>query len=208
MEGVSRATPLMVTVGNHESACHSEFCLAHANYSEALRNFSAYNTRWHMPSPESNGTLNMWYRCVRRAVQQRDAEHLYRASLRQRGVGTTTTVHLASSPSRHQLGYWRRAHRVHQHGDGFPGRERVRRLRPATGWRFRAGGRIPAVARSRLEGGRGDGRVDHRGRAQDVRQVRAANVRERALSRHVTHHYAFTGSDAPASSIPRLFLQL
>jgi hypothetical protein len=51
----------MVSPGNHESECHSPACLAEVKTAEALRNFTAYNNRWYMPSQESNGVLAMWY---------------------------------------------------------------------------------------------------------------------------------------------------
>jgi len=53
--------PFMVTPGNHESECHSPNCIANRGHADALRNFSAYNTRFAMPSKESNGVMNMWY---------------------------------------------------------------------------------------------------------------------------------------------------
>jgi predicted phosphodiesterase len=53
--------PFMVTPGNHESECHSPNCIANAVHKESLRNFSAYNARWAMPSKESGGAMNMWY---------------------------------------------------------------------------------------------------------------------------------------------------
>jgi len=61
MESHTDTKPYMVAVGNHESECHSPNCLASSTHKEALRNFTAYNTRWSMPSPESGGALNMWY---------------------------------------------------------------------------------------------------------------------------------------------------
>lgn len=53
--------PYMLTPGNHEADCHDPACLASKHRREALRNFTAYNARFHMPSVESNGTLNMHY---------------------------------------------------------------------------------------------------------------------------------------------------
>lgn len=61
MENVMSTKPFMTAVGNHESECHSPNCVASAAHHNALRNFTAYNTRWHMPSLESGGVLNMWY---------------------------------------------------------------------------------------------------------------------------------------------------
>lgn len=62
MENVSATRPLMVSPGNHESECHSPGCILHLK-SDDLRNFSAYNARYHMPSEESTsqGGHNMWY---------------------------------------------------------------------------------------------------------------------------------------------------
>ncbi len=53
--------PYMVAVGNHEADCHSPDCMFSKEKREKLSNFTAYNTRFHMPSAESNGTLNMHY---------------------------------------------------------------------------------------------------------------------------------------------------
>lgn len=53
--------PYMVAVGNHEADCHSPACLLSKEKREKLSNFTAFNTRFHMPSVESNGTLNMHY---------------------------------------------------------------------------------------------------------------------------------------------------
>lgn len=41
--------------------CHSPACIADADKREKLSNFTAYNNRFHMPSAESGGVLNMWY---------------------------------------------------------------------------------------------------------------------------------------------------
>lgn len=60
MEDLSATIPYMVSVGNHESECHSPDCLLSWR-GHALRNFTAYNSRWHMPSMESGGALSMWY---------------------------------------------------------------------------------------------------------------------------------------------------
>lgn len=61
-ENVSATMPLMVSPGNHESECHGS-CLFMPEQLESLRNFSAFNARWHMPSAESTaqGGHNMWY---------------------------------------------------------------------------------------------------------------------------------------------------
>merc|ERR1712139_33202 len=51
----------MVMPGNHESECHSPACMLSKPNRDALRNFSAYNARWAMPSAESGGSASMWY---------------------------------------------------------------------------------------------------------------------------------------------------
>eukprot|EP00039_Didymoeca_costata_P028336 m.20720 g.20720 ORF g.20720 m.20720 type:complete len:487 (-) comp6929_c0_seq1:115-1575(-) len=62
MQNLSATRPYMVSPGNHESECHSPFCLANnKKLAQSLRNFSAYNTRWNMPSNASQGRANMWY---------------------------------------------------------------------------------------------------------------------------------------------------
>lgn len=53
--------PYMVLPGNHEAECHSPLCIVSIDKSRQLRNFSAYNGRFQMPSDVSNGVLNMWY---------------------------------------------------------------------------------------------------------------------------------------------------
>lgn len=53
--------PYMVAPGNHEVECHDPACLASKEKREKLSNFTAYNNRFHMPSQESGGVLNMWY---------------------------------------------------------------------------------------------------------------------------------------------------
>ena len=51
----------MVSVGNHESECHSPACILDVNdLGLHLNNFSAFNSRWAMPWQESQGVLNMW----------------------------------------------------------------------------------------------------------------------------------------------------
>jgi hypothetical protein len=52
---------LQVLPGNHEAECHSPICYSNSNKRSAFQNFTAYNRRFRMPSPESGGTLNMWY---------------------------------------------------------------------------------------------------------------------------------------------------
>eukprot|EP00644_Phytophthora_capsici_P006945 jgi/Phyca11/14569/fgenesh1_pg.PHYCAscaffold_8_\ len=61
MASVMSSVPYMVLVGNHEYECHSPACAASAERMNALRNFTAYNSRFRMPSKEVGGTLNMWY---------------------------------------------------------------------------------------------------------------------------------------------------
>lgn len=53
--------PYMVAPGNHEVECHDPACLASKDKREKLSNFTAYNERFHMPSRETGGVLNMWY---------------------------------------------------------------------------------------------------------------------------------------------------
>lgn len=53
--------PYMVTVGNHEAECHSPICFFSEFKKTQLANYSAYNSRWHMPSLESDGVKSMWY---------------------------------------------------------------------------------------------------------------------------------------------------
>ena len=63
-QNITSIMPYMVTPGNHESECHSPACVInHKEYGLPLSNFTAFNTRWHMPSKESGGHLNsnMWY---------------------------------------------------------------------------------------------------------------------------------------------------
>lgn len=50
------------SVGNHESECHSPYCILNLEtHGLPLSNFTAYNNRFSMPAEESNGVLNMWY---------------------------------------------------------------------------------------------------------------------------------------------------
>lgn len=53
--------PYMVLVGNHEAECHSARCLLSSSKKDQLGNYTAYNTRFKMPSAESGGAKNMWY---------------------------------------------------------------------------------------------------------------------------------------------------
>ncbi len=62
MSPITSSLPYMVSVGNHESECHSPYCLFHLeSHGWKLNNFTAYNARWHMPSAESNGAMSMWH---------------------------------------------------------------------------------------------------------------------------------------------------
>ncbi|KAL4108318.1 hypothetical protein PRIC1_000036 [Phytophthora ramorum] len=61
MAPVMSSIPYMVLVGNHETECHSPACGASPEKMNMLRNFTAYNSRFKMPSEEVSGTLNMWY---------------------------------------------------------------------------------------------------------------------------------------------------
>jgi hypothetical protein len=58
MQNLTATRPYMVLPGNHETECHSPYCFF---YGYNLSNFTAFNTRWHMPSTESAGVLSMWY---------------------------------------------------------------------------------------------------------------------------------------------------
>ena len=61
MAPVLATIPFMVLPGNHESECHSPRCLIEiSSRSLALRNFTAFEARWRMPSGESGGVGNMW----------------------------------------------------------------------------------------------------------------------------------------------------
>lgn len=54
--------PYMVVPGNHEADCHDPSCLTDRERREKLSNFTAYNTRFRMPSKESgSNALNMHY---------------------------------------------------------------------------------------------------------------------------------------------------
>lgn len=49
--------------GNHESECHDPACVVNPRtLGLPLSNFTAFNARWKMPSPESGGVESMWYR--------------------------------------------------------------------------------------------------------------------------------------------------
>lgn len=54
--------PYMVAPGNHEADCHDPACLGDETRKKVLSNFTAYNTRFRMPSQESKSQgLNMHY---------------------------------------------------------------------------------------------------------------------------------------------------
>jgi predicted MPP superfamily phosphohydrolase len=57
----NREKPFMVCVGNHEAECHSPACQVSAFKRNHLGNYSAFNSRFRMPSRESKGVKNMWY---------------------------------------------------------------------------------------------------------------------------------------------------
>ncbi|KAE9277235.1 hypothetical protein PF008_g28900 [Phytophthora fragariae] len=61
LTNVMRHMAYMVVVGNHEAECHSPTCLLSESKKDQLGNYTAFNARFRMPSPESGGTLNMWY---------------------------------------------------------------------------------------------------------------------------------------------------
>jgi len=61
IQPIAANIPYMVSVGNHESECHGVWCDIDSKIGHQYSNFSAYNTRWQMPSVASNGALNMWY---------------------------------------------------------------------------------------------------------------------------------------------------
>ena len=58
-----------MNIGNHESECHDPACVVNPRkLGLPLSNFTAFNARWKMPSPESGGVDSMWYRCAPRHV--------------------------------------------------------------------------------------------------------------------------------------------
>eukprot|EP00286_Rhodomonas_abbreviata_P023490 CAMPEP_0181309894 /NCGR_PEP_ID=MMETSP1101-20121128/12269_1 /TAXON_ID=46948 /ORGANISM="Rhodomonas abbreviata, Strain Caron Lab Isolate" /LENGTH=448 /DNA_ID=CAMNT_0023416433 /DNA_START=92 /DNA_END=1438 /DNA_ORIENTATION=+ len=62
IQNLTAAMPYHVTPGNHESECHDPACvLQPRKLGIPLSNFTAYNARWSMPSPESDGVASMWY---------------------------------------------------------------------------------------------------------------------------------------------------
>ncbi|TMW66872.1 hypothetical protein Poli38472_011988 [Pythium oligandrum] len=58
---VMTSVPYMVLVGNHEAECHSPACAISSSKKDQLGNYTAFNTRFRMPSEESGGVENMWY---------------------------------------------------------------------------------------------------------------------------------------------------
>ncbi|CAH0513740.1 unnamed protein product [Peronospora belbahrii] len=61
---VMRRMAYMVVVGNHEAECHSPVCIRSTEKKNQLGNYTAFNTRFKMPSHECGGALNMWYSFV------------------------------------------------------------------------------------------------------------------------------------------------
>ncbi|EEY65310.1 calcineurin-like phosphoesterase [Phytophthora infestans T30-4] len=61
MTNAMRHVAYMTVVGNHEAECHSPTCLLSDSKKDQLGNYSAFNSRFRMPSPETGGVLNMWY---------------------------------------------------------------------------------------------------------------------------------------------------
>ncbi|KAF1787783.1 Metallo-dependent phosphatase-like [Phytophthora cactorum] len=53
MTNIMRRMAYMVLVGNHEAECHSPACLLSDKKLNQLGNYSAFNARFRMPSPES-----------------------------------------------------------------------------------------------------------------------------------------------------------
>mmetsp|Transcript_1188 Transcript_1188/g.2355 ORF Transcript_1188/g.2355 Transcript_1188/m.2355 type:complete len:575 (-) Transcript_1188:542-2266(-) len=61
MQELTAYQAFQVVPGNHESECHSLHCLVNSEMRNSLRNFTAYNARFHMPYAESDSSNNMWY---------------------------------------------------------------------------------------------------------------------------------------------------
>ena len=62
LQNLTASMPYHVSVGNHESECHSPACLLDAARAKSLSNFTAYNARWRMPAEESGARAGsaMW----------------------------------------------------------------------------------------------------------------------------------------------------
>ena len=62
LQNLTAGFPYMVSVGNHESECHSPACVLKKERGLALSNFTAYNQRWHMPAQYSAARAgqSMW----------------------------------------------------------------------------------------------------------------------------------------------------
>jgi len=58
MQDITAIKPYMVGVGNHESDCHSPYCISHKDLLDGLSNFTAYNARF--ANPNVDVTHNMW----------------------------------------------------------------------------------------------------------------------------------------------------
>jgi len=58
IENISSKMAFMVLPGNHEATCNEASPVV---CTKNLTNFTAYRTRWRMPSDESGGTQNMWH---------------------------------------------------------------------------------------------------------------------------------------------------
>ena len=69
ISNLSATLPYHVSVGNHESSCHSPVCLVDlVGIGLHESNFSAYTHRWEMNNHNSGGTSNMWYSVRRGGV--------------------------------------------------------------------------------------------------------------------------------------------
>ncbi|GMH84073.1 hypothetical protein TrST_g11227 [Triparma strigata] len=61
MQPIVTSLPWMTMPGNHEADCHSPNCMLSSTKRDKLSNFTAYNSRFRMPSEESGGVMNMWH---------------------------------------------------------------------------------------------------------------------------------------------------
>ena len=57
MQNLSSSMPYMVSVGNHESECHSPSCMTSMSTARNLSNFTAYNARWLSPHTKPSPSL-------------------------------------------------------------------------------------------------------------------------------------------------------